>query len=831
MYNIHMRIKTFLFLFTSMLCVTSCSSGPVETRLDRIEVTTAPSKVNYNEGDYFNPEGMVVTAFYTDSTSKIIDNYTYLFDEPLNSEEQFVKLTYQEEQIVKTTNVNINVKEYTSSKQIFENVPLLFDCFAGETMQLYPQIKSGYTSNNNFEFFVCGKGNSLGVDQNGLLTSYYEGTQKLVIYSDDNYNGLRDETEEYQVSVITVKTPDTVVNSKDIYLNTIGIDGYVNFEYHLETSVLPNDATYKKIKYIASNDVVTVFKNGRIICNKLGFSKITIYNDVNNNNVLDSNELSKVCFVSVINPEVSRTITLPENEVTIKVGETYKILPTLTPSTTSYYSLYSSNSKVALTAYKNNECLVKGIFPGTSIINIRFEGAQASMKVNVVLDSNDLGKKAAKVALNSTDLALNVGETYELNATLVPSNAIDELRYESSNPDVVSVNDQGKITANKDGAAIVSCTAEFGASSRKLIVVSDKVDYGTGHYDNYYGDLTWENGDDLANKLHNIISKNFTKLNYAGTPTNWESNSYADEDIENTSNVKAIYSTTSIGKTNHGTGTGKWQREHCYAASLLMGVSTGPATTDPGRATDFHNLYAAGSSGNSSRGNKDLGYADTLSPSYTVSSGYSYDNHNFEPQDTDKGKVARSIFYMSVMYNSVDTARVKESWTFKSAEDIASHTTKSKTLTFNIDLKPLNITPNYIEFDRTSLNNFMAKESGSDMLIENYYSQKLMEKGTSYEVGSDEFRRDAYALFVSDYSTNAIGNLYDLLKWNSFNVDKQEQQHCESVYSHVGIEANIGKKQGNRNPFVDYPQLVYYVFGPLQNVGGNIKNIKPSIEK
>lgn len=71
-----------------------------------------------------------------------------------------------------------------------------------------------------------------------------------------------------------------------------------------------------------------------------------------------------------------------------------------------------------------------------------------------------------------------------------------------------------------------------------------------------------------------------------------------------------------------------------------------------------------------------------------------------------------------------------------------------------------------------------------------------------------------------------IGNLSTLLDWNnSFGVDRLEMQHNTSVQTH----AHAGVVQGNRNPYVDYPELVNYVYGDKKDEPGELKYIKPSI--
>ncbi|MGM9873523.1 MAG: endonuclease [Bacilli bacterium] len=91
---------------------------------------------------------------------------------------------------------------------------------------------------------------------------------------------------------------------------------------------------------------------------------------------------------------------------------------------------------------------------------------------------------------------------------------------------------------------------------------------------------------------------------------------------------------------------------------------------------------------------------------------------------------------------------------------------------------------------------------------------------------------DKGGLFVREETCRTgekcMGNLSTLLNWNnSFDVDRKEYQHNEVVYSYL----YNGVAQGNRNPFVDYPELVDYIFGSKANQPGELKYLEPSYEK
>ena len=77
-----------------------------EASLERIEITTEPTKVNYFVGEVFDPAGMVVTAFFDNGKNEVVTNYTYSRD-PLTLEQTAVVISYGG----KTASITIHVEQ------------------------------------------------------------------------------------------------------------------------------------------------------------------------------------------------------------------------------------------------------------------------------------------------------------------------------------------------------------------------------------------------------------------------------------------------------------------------------------------------------------------------------------------------------------------------------------------------------------------------------------------------------------------------------------------------------------------------------------------------
>ena len=271
-------------------------------------------------------------------------------------------------------------------------------------------------------------------------------------------------------------------------------------------------------------------------------------------------------------------------------------------------------------------------------------------------------------------------------------------------------------------------------------------------FDGYYSELTtWKNYIDLGQKLYNIIYKDFVATPYVTSGgANWDTNRNADQSLTNYDKVHLLYSDEEEFKQTGNTTN--WQREHCFPASLMTGMGTGDATKIVGTATDFHNLYASYSSANSAHSNDCYGYVDK-EKARQVGSAYYIEDVAFEPGDFDKGRVARAVLYIGVMYG-------RESWVKK--VDNAGHE-----LSTGIMILP--------------------KSSNEKCSLQ------------SAVIGKP-----------------CHNNREDLVEWNNkFLPDRLELQHCNYVQS----------QQHNRNPFVDFPGLVDYLYGDKMLEAGDLRNI------
>ena len=107
-----------------------------EKYLTTLEVTTEPTKLEYAEGETFDPAGMVVKAIYSDDSVKEVTNYVYEPNAELTKNDELITISYTEDNTTVKTALLIKVKG--------EEKPLK------EITITTPPIQTEYKSGENF---------------------------------------------------------------------------------------------------------------------------------------------------------------------------------------------------------------------------------------------------------------------------------------------------------------------------------------------------------------------------------------------------------------------------------------------------------------------------------------------------------------------------------------------------------------------------------------------------------------------------------------------------------------------------------------------------------
>lgn len=103
---------------------------------------------------------------------------------------------------------------------------------------------------------------------------------------------------------------------------------------------------------------------------------------------------------------------------------------------------------------------ITAVGPGTAVICGTSAEGTVSCSVSVE------GAPAVKIQLSQSEISLQMGETAELSAVVMPEFTTDQtLTWSSSNPDIAAVSQDGKVTAQGTGSAVIQASNE--ASGKK----------------------------------------------------------------------------------------------------------------------------------------------------------------------------------------------------------------------------------------------------------------------------------------------------------------------------------------------------------------------------
>ena len=195
--------------------------------LSSIAVTTAPTKTTYNEGETFDPTGMVVTATYTDNSAEAVTGYTCSPDGALTTSDTEITISYTESGVTKTTTQAITVNEVVD----YATLPFSFDkgrADIEDTDGLTQEgLDSDYASSPKLKFNSAGDYVILKINERpGVLTfdikgNSLSGTYKFTVLESDNgtdYSTLKEYT-----NIGSSTTSET--------LNPAATTRYIKWEY------------------------------------------------------------------------------------------------------------------------------------------------------------------------------------------------------------------------------------------------------------------------------------------------------------------------------------------------------------------------------------------------------------------------------------------------------------------------------------------------------------------------------------------------------------------------------------------------------------------------
>ena len=248
------------------------------------------------------------------------------------------------------------------------------------------------------------------------------------------------------------------VKATGITINNTNITLEKGKSAKLIATISPTNVTNKIVKWTSSSTkVATVDGLGNIKSTGDGIAIIT---------ATTSNGKKATCRVEVKNVTIAaKNITLKEKDSTIAVGSSLKLNATITPTnaTNKKITWSSSDSKIAQVT---NTGIVKGLKIGKVTITARTSN---NIKTTCIIRVNIPAKS---ISLNKSTITIGKGISEKLTVIFNPTNTSSkEIKWESLNSSIASVNNSGVVTAKNIGTTIIKATSKYGKVTTCKVIV------------------------------------------------------------------------------------------------------------------------------------------------------------------------------------------------------------------------------------------------------------------------------------------------------------------------------------------------------------------------
>lgn len=287
--------------------------------------------------------------------------------------------------------------------------------------------------------------------ETGVVT--YHATGTAIITASVGGNPLINDT-----CIITIEKPVLTLelNLKDAKIK-------VGETLQLIADVQPIDATDRSIKWETSDESIASVDNFGLVTG-IAAGSVTI-------TAITSNGIRESCVVTVLVP--SERIELNYYNITVKKGTIFYLSAKVLPVEANDRSVtYTSSDE--------------------SIVTVDEDGTVTALKVGVAeitVTSNDnpdlteictvnVIESVSGLTLNSREITIDVGEQYLLKATVRPSDSLNqEVTFESADPSIATVDENGLITGVKGGVTIIMVrTVERGLMATCTVTVQEDIE-------------------------------------------------------------------------------------------------------------------------------------------------------------------------------------------------------------------------------------------------------------------------------------------------------------------------------------------------------------------
>ncbi|MBE6069870.1 MAG: hypothetical protein E7211_19580, partial [Clostridium lundense] len=281
------------------------------------------------------------------------------------------------------------------------------------------------------------------VDQAGVVTPVAAGEATITAKTSNDVSGVCYVTvENVPVERITL-TPSAL---------SFRFNDKAHGEQTISAAATPANATDKTVSWSSSNtSVATVDANGKVTMVAPGTASIIARSN-------GTPSVTAECDVTVTATPVE-TITLNKTalELNLNPADSVQLIAAVLPANADDPSLSWSSSAGSIVSVDQTG-KVTAVSRGTAVITAAAKDGSGVSAVCVV----NVWQKVDSVSLNKTALSLGVGKSETLTATLASATDappdITDVVWSSSDPNIASVDQAGRVTAHSAGSAAITVT-------------------------------------------------------------------------------------------------------------------------------------------------------------------------------------------------------------------------------------------------------------------------------------------------------------------------------------------------------------------------------------
>lgn len=258
-------------------------------------------------------------------------------------------------------------------------------------------------------------------------------------------------------SSVTVLQPVTGMT-----LSEAEVTSRIGDKVQLRATIEPDNATNQKVTWKSSNSkVATVSDNGLVTMKSAGTASIICTS-------VDNPSVQAFCNVTVLKAVSSVSLDIESKEM--YVGENYRLTYLVTPSDASTPNVTWTSTNTSVVTVDGTGMLTAKAVGQAEIIIKTVDGSYMDLCTIVVK------QKPTNVKLSVSDLTMNAGEYFYLDAVLTPANSTKEgLVWECVDTNIATVSSSGRVSAKKGGQTIIIVKTENGATSYCKLTVLEAV--------------------------------------------------------------------------------------------------------------------------------------------------------------------------------------------------------------------------------------------------------------------------------------------------------------------------------------------------------------------